>query len=265
VFDRFHEAFNRGFERMRKNYHGLLDLGPRSSSDYVGGDAWFRPCCRSSCFPTLVRTFFLRSMPGSFVCMCARRPELVSKKPSVSLARSKTLSAKSCPRASGAIILDNIGLTQSFTIMAYIDNGTVSNGDGEILVGLQEEHRPTQEYIARLRSELPKRFPGCTFYFEPADITSQILNFGLPAPIDVQIVGVNRDANLVVAHKLRQQLALIPGIADVHLHQMTDRPELRMNVDPRHGVGTRPDSARRFRQFASLRSARLARSRPIIG
>src|SRR5260370_12824834 len=129
------------------------------------------------------------------------------------------------------MILDNIGLTQSFTIMAYEDNGTVSNGDGEILVSLKTGHQPTTDYVARLRDELPKRFPACTFFFEPADITSQILDFGLPAPIDVQVVGVNREGNLAVAQKLRREIANVPGIADVHLHQMTDRSDLRLNVD----------------------------------
>ena len=101
------------------------------------------------------------------------------------------------------MILDNMGLTQSFTIMAYVDNGTVSDADGEILVSLKPNHRPTADYVARLRDELPRRFPGCTFFFQPADITSQILDFGLPAPIDVQVVGVNRAGNLAVAKKLQ--------------------------------------------------------------
>jgi multidrug efflux pump subunit AcrB len=78
---------------------------------------------------------------------------------------------------------------------------------------------------------LPKRFPQCTFFFEPADITSQILNFGLPAPIDVQVVGVNREGNLAVAKKLQKEIAKVPGIADVHIHQVTDRPDLNLNVD----------------------------------
>src|SRR5262249_52481622 len=129
------------------------------------------------------------------------------------------------------MILDNMGLTPSFTVMAYIDNGIVSQADGEILVSLKEPHRPTADYVAGLRRELPKRFPQCTFYFMPADITGQILNFGLPAPIDVQVVGVKREENLVVARKLRRELAKIRGIADVHLHQITDSPDLRVNVD----------------------------------
>src|SRR5205807_1839745 len=135
------------------------------------------------------------------------------------------------PENERAMILDNMGLTQSFTIMAYVDNGTVSNADGEILVALQPNHQPTADYVARLREELPRRFPELQVYFEPADITSQILNFGLPAPIDVQVVGVNREANLAVAQKLRQEIAKVPGTADVHLHQITDRPDLRLNVD----------------------------------
>src|SRR5205085_1245359 len=135
------------------------------------------------------------------------------------------------PDSDRAMILDNIGLTQSFTIMAYVDNGTVSDGDGEILVSLQTGHRPTADYVARLRDELPRRFPNCAFFFEPADITSQILDFGLPAPIDVQVVGVNRAANLAVAQKLRQEIAKIPGSVDVHLNQITDVPDLRLNVD----------------------------------
>ena len=129
------------------------------------------------------------------------------------------------------MILDNMGLTQLFTIMAYVDNGTVSDSDGEILVSLKPNHRPTADYVARLRNELPKQFPGCTFYFMPADITSQILDFGLPAPIDVQVVGVDRPGDLAVAQKLQQEIAKLPGLADVHVQQITDRRDLQLDVD----------------------------------
>jgi len=124
-----------------------------------------------------------------------------------------------------------MGLTQSFTIMAYVDNGTVSDADGEILVSMNPNHKPTADYVTRLRDELPRRFPQCTFFFEPADITNQVLNFGLPAPIDVQVVGVNREGNLAVAQKLRREIAKVAGAADVHLHQMTGRTDLRLDVD----------------------------------
>jgi multidrug efflux pump subunit AcrB len=124
-----------------------------------------------------------------------------------------------------------MGMSPSFTVRAYIDNGTVSDADGEILVALKEEHGPTAQYVAKLRRELPRRFPDCTFFFQPADITSQILNFGLPAPINVQVVGVNGAGNLAAAKKLRHELANIPGIADVHIHQITDQPTLQLDVD----------------------------------
>ena len=96
---------------------------------------------------------------------------------------------------------------------------------------LSRRSTPTAGYVARLREELPRRFPDCTFYFQPADITSQILDFGLPAPIDVQVVGVHREENLKVAEKFSQEMAKIPGIADVHIHQITDYPTLRVDVD----------------------------------
>ncbi len=129
------------------------------------------------------------------------------------------------------MILDNMGLTQSFTIMAYVDNGTVSDSDGEILVSLKPDHRPTADYVDRLRNELPAQFPGCTFYFMPADITSQILDFGLPAPIDVQVVGVDRPGDLAAAQKIQKEIAKLPGLADVHVQQITDRRDLQLDVD----------------------------------
>ena len=156
------------------------------------------------------------------------------------------------PDSERAMILDNIGLTQSFTIMAYVDNGTVSDADGEILVSLKPDHRPTADYVARLRDELPRRFPGCTFFFEPADITSQILNFGLPAPIDVQVVGVNREANLAVAQKLQ------PGDRQSPRHRRRPPPADHRPAGPasergpHHGVRAGADPAGRGRQPAGV-------------
>ncbi len=94
------------------------------------------------------------------------------------------------------------------------------------------KHGPTAAYVARLREELPKHFPDCLFYFQPADITSQVLDFGLPAPINVQVVGVLRETkDLALAKKVRREMAKIPGIADVHLFQIADYPTLRVDVD----------------------------------
>lgn len=127
--------------------------------------------------------------------------------------------------------MDNIGLPSIGINLAYSDSATVGLSDGEILVSLNENHRPTPEYVRQLRVELKKQFPQLTFFFQPADIVSQILNFGLPAPIDIQIIGRDQKGNYALARQIEERVARIPGTADVHLHQVVDAPELRINVD----------------------------------
>jgi multidrug efflux pump subunit AcrB len=129
-------------------------------------------------------------------------------------------------------IIDNIGIPNSSYNLAFGDSPTIGPGDGDILISLNpESHGPTAEYTERLRKRLHEKFPDVTIFFEAANITNQILNFGLPAPIDVQVVGRNTDANYQIADRLRSQIAAIPGAADVHVHQVIDYPELRVNVD----------------------------------
>jgi multidrug efflux pump subunit AcrB len=128
-------------------------------------------------------------------------------------------------------ILDNIGLPYSGINTSYSNNGTVGPADADILVSLSEKHRPTAEYVATLRRRLPVEFPGVTFYFLPADLVSQILNFGLPAPIDVQIVGRNLEANRQFADRLLQQIKMIPGTTDLRIQQLFDQPELFVDLD----------------------------------
>jgi multidrug efflux pump subunit AcrB len=227
---RVHHAFNRLFERLRSAYQRLLGwaLDHRLVTVAVMLGFAFGSLLL---FPRVGRDFFPAVDAGQFR-LHVRAPAGTRVEATEGIfGQVEDAIREVVPDGERAMILDNMGLTQSFTIMAYVDNGTVSNADGEILVSLKPNHRPTADYVARLRQELPRRFPQCTFFFEPADITSQILNFNLPAPIDVQVVGVNRDGNLAVAQKLRQEIAKVPGVADVHLHQMTDRPNLGLNVD----------------------------------
>ncbi len=226
----FHRRFERLFERFRSLYEGLLGwaLGHRFLTlavmlGFAVGSLLLAPRLGEDFFPAVDAGQFrlhVRAPSGTRI----EETERV-------FGRVEDVIRDIVPENERAMILDNMGLTPSFTTRAYVDNGTVSDADGEILVSLQPEHRPTAGYVARLREELPKRFPNCTFYFQPADITSQILDFGLPAPIDVQVVGVNRAGNLAVAKKLRQEMAKIPGIADVHIHQITDYPTLGVDVD----------------------------------
>ena len=138
---------------------------------------------------------------------------------------------KVVPPAEMDTVVDNIGLYSSGINMAYANNGGIGPQDGDILISLKEGHRPTDDYVRLLRKELPKQFPGTTFSFLPADIVSQILNFGAPAPIDVMIAGPNGAANEAYAAKVAARMAHIAGIADVRLQQPSNYPELAVNID----------------------------------
>jgi multidrug efflux pump subunit AcrB len=223
-------AFERGFERLRRTYQGLLGwsldhrvLTAAAMLGFALGSV--------ALYPWIGQDFFPEVDAGQFRLHVRAPAGTRLEETERIFGAVENVIREVVPDTERALILDNIGLTQSFTVMAYVANGTVSDADGEILVALQPTHRPTVGYVARLRDELPRRFPGCGFFFEPADITSQILDFGLPAPIDVQVVGVQREANLAVARRICRELAAIPGGADVHLHQITDVPNLRLKVD----------------------------------
>lgn len=128
-------------------------------------------------------------------------------------------------------ILDNIGLPVSGINLAYSNGGFIGSMDAEVLISLKPEHRPTADYLRLLRTRLPRDFVGTSFFFQPADIVSQILNFGSPAPIDVQIVGNDLAQNAAIASELAQQMRNIPGAVDVRVHQLFDQPRFTVAVD----------------------------------
>jgi multidrug efflux pump subunit AcrB len=129
------------------------------------------------------------------------------------------------------LIIDNIGLSPETFNYAFGDGATISSADGEILIALNEKHHgPSDRYVKQLRSRLQGQFPDLTFFFQPADIVTQILNFGLPAPIDVQVQGYD-PANYEVARRLRARLATVPGTVDVHMHQVENAPDLHLDID----------------------------------
>ncbi len=227
---RVHEAFDRVFERLRSAYERLLGR--------VLGRPWLSAAGMLAfalgslvLFPFLGQDFFPAVDAGQFRLHVRAPAGTRIEETEALFGRVEDAIRKVVPDGERSMILDNMGLTQSFTIMAYVDNGTVSDSDGEILVSLKPNHRPTADYVTRLRNELPAQFPGCTFYFMPADITSQILDFGLPAPIDVQVVGIDRPGDLAVAQKIQKEIAKLPGLADVHVQQITDRRDLQLDVD----------------------------------
>ncbi len=128
-------------------------------------------------------------------------------------------------------LLDNIGLPYSGINTSYSNNGTIGTADVELLCSLHEDHAPTAGYVAKLRADLPARFPGVEFFFQPADIVSQILNFGISAPIDIQFVGANTQGNLAVAQDVLTKVRQIPGAVDSHIYQLFNQPKLHLTVD----------------------------------
>src|SRR6185436_2916313 len=128
-------------------------------------------------------------------------------------------------------ILDNLGVPNSSINLSYSNAGTMGTLDGEILMSLRKGHRPTDELVTLLRAELPRRFPGIEFFFQPADIVTQILNFGLPAAIDVQFTGPNLAGNYALAAELTKKVQKIPGAVDAHVHQRMDGPAIDLRMD----------------------------------
>src|SRR5205823_4748669 len=129
-------------------------------------------------------------------------------------------------------MLDNLGIPNSGINLSLSDGSQISPADGEILIALSEEHHPTAAYMKKLRRELPGKFPGVTFWFAPSDIATQVLNFGLPAPVDVQIMGPKTAAekNFEIAQDLRHQISGVRGAADVHIHQVVSTPQIEVAV-----------------------------------
>ena len=142
--------------------------------------------------------------------------------------------------------------------MAYSTSAPIGTMDADVLVTLNQGHRPTDDYVRELRSKLPREFPGVVFYFLPADIISQILNFGLPAPIDIQVSGPNVIANHAFATNLLGQLRSVPGAVDLRVHQFFDQPRIQIDVESHQGHRERIHAARRREQHADFVERKLS-------
>jgi multidrug efflux pump subunit AcrB len=230
VFGKFHVVFERGFEKFRQAYRGLLALALDNRLVTVLVMLLFA-VGSFVLFPLIGRDFFPAVDAGQ-IRLHVRAPSGTRiEETEKTFGQIEDVIREEVPTAERDTIIDNMGISPFYTNTSYISNELVSVYDGEILVSLKPGHQPTADHIRKLRRELPRRFPGCTFDFLPADITGQVLTFGKSAPINVQVVGVNREANLAVAKRLKEQLARVPGVVDVRLRQITDAPELRVDVD----------------------------------
>jgi multidrug efflux pump subunit AcrB len=227
---RFQAGFERRFERIRERYRALLVLALGRPKLFMIG---FLACVLVSFVlaPFLGENFFpsvdsgqilmhVRAQPGTRIEETARLFENVED------TIRGVIPAKDLTN-----IVDNIGLPFSGINMAYQNTGTIGPGDGDALIALGEDHAPADTYIKKLRTILPQKFPGTTFSFLPADIVSQILNFGLPAPIDLQVIGNNSQANYAYATELLKRIRTVPGIADLRIQQVFNYPQINVAVD----------------------------------
>ncbi|HEY4000977.1 MAG TPA: efflux RND transporter permease subunit [Candidatus Xenobia bacterium] len=224
-----HGKFDHAFESMRKRYEGLLGwvLGhPRPVfaifGVFLAGSAMLLPFVGEDFFP---------SVDAGEFRLHVRCPNGTRLENTEHLFHQVELALRQLiPTDEIKTIIDNIGLPNSGINLVFTDTATIGPNEGEILVALTEDHHPTPQYVRRLRRELPKRFPQMTFFFQPADMVNQILNFGLPAPIDVQVQG--RDPkNVAIARQIEAAMHQVPGAADVHLHQILDAPAFHIDVD----------------------------------
>ncbi len=229
-FVAFQRGFERGFERVRAEYQAVLTTLVYRRKLFV---PFFVGLCVSTMLlvPFLGQDFFpstdtgqfklhVRAKTGTRIEEMARLCDLVD----ASIRRQ-------IPPGELETVLDNIGLPYSQINLSYSNSGQIGAADADILVTLNPKHRPTDDYVRRLRRELPREFPGTTFYLLPADIVTQILNFGLPAPIDVQVVGNEVQSSRAFANRILPQLQRIPGAVDLHVHQVFDEPKLHIEVD----------------------------------
>ena len=223
-------AFERGFERLRSFYQAILALLVRRRLVFV---PLFLLACLSGflLYPWLGQDFFPASDTGQFkLHLRAKTGTRIEETARLCDLVEQTI-RRQIPHDQLGNVLDEIGLPYSSINTIYSNSAPVGSADADIMVSLAPEHRPTEEYVRALRASLPREFPGTEFYFLPDDIVSQILNFGLPAPIDVQIVGKNVEANRVLADRIMGEMRRIPGMADLRIQQTFDQPKLHIFTD----------------------------------
>ena len=228
---RFQRGFERKFEDFRRGYESLLE----TTLDHRG---LFAVCFLIFCvlslglYSYLGQDFFPQVDAGLLRLHVRARPGLRVEETARLCNQIEDALRGEIPQGQLQTILDNIGLPNSGINQSYSSNGTIGSSDAEILIALNPEHHPPQAQLMRhLREFLPAHFPGVEFFFQPADIVTQILNFGLPAPIDVQVVGTDQQTNYTIAQQIANKVRHIPGTADVHVQQLLSLPTLQMDIE----------------------------------
>jgi multidrug efflux pump subunit AcrB len=227
---RFQRSFEERFARLRTGYHSLLVLAIEHRRLFVTGFLGFIAVSYLLA-PFLGRNFFPQ-VDGGQMLLHVRAPVGTRiEETAAGFTEVEKAIREAIPAREVAAIVDNIGTYLSSINTIYNNTGTIGESDGDIQISLNPDHKPTADYVARLRNELPGRFPGMTFSFLPADIVSQILNFGAPAPIDLQVRGNDLGADYAYANKLLAQIRHVTGVADARIQQSAALPTLDVDID----------------------------------
>jgi CzcA family heavy metal efflux pump len=227
---RFQRAFEARFERIRQGYRGLLSMALGHRPTFVIAFLGF-VAVSFLLVPFLGRNFFPSVDAGNILMHVRTQVGTRVEETANQLADVQKAIRKIIPPQEIDTVADNIGMPISGINMTYNNTGVIGPQDGDVQIKLKESHRPTAEHVQALREQLPRLFPGMTFAFLPADIVSQILNFGAPAPIDLQVRGADLTANFAYANKLLSLIRRIPGIADARIQQSPNNPTFNIDVD----------------------------------
>ncbi|WP_179401025.1 efflux RND transporter permease subunit [Burkholderia guangdongensis] len=229
-FARIHHAFNHAFERLRASYIVLL-------SQLLVRRRFYAICFLGFCVLStglvfaLGRDFFPNADSGN-IRLHMRAPTGYRIEETARLADEvERVVREVVPPSELGSIVDNLGLPISGINLSYSNAGTIGSLDGELMISLKPDHGPTQRYVDELRALLPQRFPGVEFFFQPSDIITQILNFGQPAAIDVQVLGNDLASNMAIASRLMKAVRQVPGAVDAHVLQRNDEPTLLADMD----------------------------------
>jgi multidrug efflux pump subunit AcrB len=228
---RIHEMFERRFDVLRDSYHHMLDW----ALDHRAITVWALLCLfagSAALLPSIGQDFFPNVDSGQIRLHVRVPPGTRLETSGTRFTQIENSIRQLIPARETSLILDNIGLAGGINYVRG-NSGTIGTADGEIDISLTSTHHSVWSYMAKLRQALPKQYPDCTFYFQPADISTQVLDFGTSAPIDIQVLGPykNQAQNYKVAQEIQKHVAGVSGVVDTYIYQVSNAPELRLNVD----------------------------------
>jgi CzcA family heavy metal efflux pump len=229
-FSRFHRWFNNRFEKFREGYRDLLSFGLRNAGKLVTLVLGFT-VVSMGLFPFLGQNFFPSVDAGQFDMHVRVKSGTRIEETARSIDQIEQMIRQIIPANQLHGIIDNLGIPYSGINTSYNTTGTMSPADGDILVSLNENHDPTDKFVQVIRTRMHHDFPDVGVWFPPADIVGQVLNFGLSAPIDIQITGANRAGNFAFASKLMDQIRHVPGAVDFRIQEPNDAPQLNVVID----------------------------------